>query len=143
MIPSLSRPELRELFTRFMFAVQANGPIRRLSGCGIVEAFAIHDPDWRVVMDTREPGTPDKAFALHIDDPNAPEPHVEVFIGGETLDKAFCGELHVRSALAAGLIRFEGDQPWAIRLIPVLMDVVPFYRSMRAKFAQERYGSPD
>jgi hypothetical protein len=140
--PSLSHAELRAVFEGFVRDLQSQGSLRRYSGVGVVEAFTIHDPAWRIVIDTRVPATPAKAFDLYVDDANAPEPHAEILIGGETLDKAFCGELHVRSAIGAGLIAVTGDQALVIRLIPVMMEVVPQYRAWRSEYVRKHRPAP-
>ncbi|HTA38484.1 MAG TPA: hypothetical protein VK760_05390, partial [Candidatus Acidoferrales bacterium] len=100
----------------------------------MVQGFTIHDPSWRFVLDAREPAREGRAFGYYIDDPEAPKTTTEVFAGGETLDKVFCGELHVRSAMTAGIIRFEGDMLFAIRLIPAVLEVAPLYRQFRTDF---------
>jgi hypothetical protein len=139
MNPPLSEPELREVFVGFLDEVRRRGPLRGFSGCGVVYGFTVRDPDWRCVLDAREPGTPESAFVMHVDDPSAPAVTVEAFLDGDTLDKTFCGELHVRSAVANGRVVFKGDQPWAFRLLPVLLNVVPIYRAHRAIFARQRH----
>jgi hypothetical protein len=140
MNPQLNAAELREVFMGFLDELQRRGPLRGFSGCGIVYGFAVRDPDWRCVLDAREPGTPNSAFVAYVDDPNAPAVTVEAFVDGTTLDKTFCGELHVRSAVSTGHVVFKGDQPWAFRLLPVLLNVVPIYRAHRAAFARQRHG---
>jgi hypothetical protein len=135
MQPRLTHPELRDVFEGFLREIQSRGHLRGFSGCGIVQGFTIHDPSWRFVLDAREPATPDKGFRISIDDPDAPKTHSEIYGSGEMLDGAFCGEIHVRSALSEKLIRMRGDQAWTIRLIPVLMSLVPQYRAWRTEYA--------
>jgi hypothetical protein len=141
MVPSLSQPELRAVFEAFIRQVAAGERVRYFSGSGMVQGFTIHDPAWRFVLDGREPAREGRAFGFYLDDPHAPETVTEVFVGGETLDKVFCGELHVRSALAAGIIRFEGNLPFAIRLIPAVLEVVPLYRQFRTEYVARVRGS--
>ena len=134
MVPSLSQPELRAVFEAFIREISAGERIRYFSGSGMVQGFTIHDPACRFVLDAREPARAGRAFGFHLDDPHAPKTTAEVFVGGETLDKVFCGELHVRSAMTAGIIRIEGDLLFAIRLIPAVLEVVPRYRQFRTDF---------
>jgi hypothetical protein len=134
--PRLTHPEKREVFEGFLREVQGRGHLRGFSGCGIVQGYTITDPHWRFVLDAREPATPGEGFKVYIDDPNAPQPHAEIFGSGDMLDGAFCGEIHVRTALSEKLIRVQGDQSWTIRLIPVLMSLVPHYRTWRKAYAE-------
>jgi hypothetical protein len=141
MVPSLSQHELRAVFEAFIREVGAGERVRYFSGSGMVQGFTIHDPAWRFVLDAREPARAGRAFGFHIDDPDAPDTVTEVFAGGETLDKVFCGELHVRSAMTAGIIRFEGDMLFAIRLIPAVLEVTPLYRQFRSEFVARMRGT--
>jgi hypothetical protein len=141
MTPSLSHDELRAVFEAFIKEVGEGERVRYFSGSGMVQGFTIHDPAWRFVLDAREPARAGRAFGYHVDDPNAPKTITEVFASGETLDKVFCGELHVRSALTAGIIRFTGDMLFAIRLIPAVLEVAPRYRQFRTDFARASRGN--
>jgi hypothetical protein len=141
MVPSLSQRELHAVFEAFMKEVSSGERVRYYSGTGMVQGFTIHDPAWRFVLDAREPARDGRAFGLYVDDPEAPETITEVYVGGETLDKVFCGELHVRSAMTAGLIRFEGDLRFAIRMIPAVLEVAPLYRQFRTEFVAQMRGT--
>jgi hypothetical protein len=42
--------------------------------------------------------------------------------------------------MTAGIIRFEGDMLFAIRLIPAVLEVVPQYRQFRTDFVAQSRG---
>jgi hypothetical protein len=139
MTPKLSGDELREVFRAFLERVTAGGPIYGFSGTGVVEGFTINDPEWRFIIDGRKSPEPGRSFAWYEDSPKAPQVHIECFTDGETLDTAFCGELHVPTAVAAGRVRFKGDVRKAIRLLPAMLLVIPLYREVRMQYVRDGF----
>ena len=130
-----SAQELRDIFGGFMQkmgAAEGGG----FSSSGVILAYTVTDPDARFVIDGSVKPTPGRAFAVHIDDPAAPEPHADIFMSADTLDKLYKGELQVMAAQAEGLVKAKGDPLVAMRLLPVMFRVVPLYRAYREKLGK-------
>lgn len=132
--------DLRDVFGGFVRAV-AEGDLKGFSGSGMVLAYTVSDPAARFVLDAREPGKPGAGFKVFVDDPNAPDPSVDIIVTGDVLDRMYGGELNVMAALGQGLIKSKGDQLSAVRLLPVMFRLVPMYKTYRNDYFAANRGA--
>jgi SCP-2 sterol transfer family len=129
--------ELIDVFGGFQRQVSQN-EVKGVTGSGVVMAYTVHDPAARFVLDSREGASPGRGYAVYIDDPNAPEATVDIFLSADVLDSMYRGELNVMEAAANGKMKSKGDRLAALRLLPVMFRFIPAYKEYRSSYFATR-----
>ena len=110
---------------------QGTGEQALLAGSGALMAYSLTDPDLRIVVDATVQPQPGRAFDVYIDDPKAPEPHVEFSMDADTFDKLYKGEAQPMVLMMTGKVKSKGDVTAAMRLLPAMTRVIPHYKKYR------------
>ena len=100
-------------------------------GSGIVLAYKLHDPDVRIVLDARAKPEHGKAFAIFVNDPNAPAPTTEFSLSADDFDRLYRGEIQPMAMLTSGQLKTAGDVALAMRLLPAFARSIPHYKQYR------------
>ena len=110
---------------------QGTGEQALLAGSGALMAYTLTDPDLRIVIDASVEPKPGQAFNVYIDDPKAPEPHVEFFLSADTYDQLYKGEAQPMALMMTGKVKAKGDVTEAMRLMPSMARAVQHYKKWR------------
>lgn len=101
------------------------------AGSGFVVGYSLHDPDVRLVLDASATPQPGKAYDVYVDDPNAPQPTVEISMSADDFDKLYKGELQAMALIMSGKAKAKGDVTAAMRLLPAMARAIPRYKKYR------------
>lgn len=101
------------------------------AGSGAIIAYTLKEPVIRIVLDASKPPQPGAAFRIYIDDPNAPEPQIELFMRADTFDKLFSGEMKAMELMASGHAKAKGDLTVSMRMLPAMARDIPHYKKYR------------
>lgn len=104
-----------------------------LAGSGALMAYTLTDPDLRIVVDASVEPKPGHAFDVYIDDPNAPEPHVEFFLSADTYDQLYLGEAQPMALMMTGKVKAKGNVSEAMRLMPSMARATQYYKKWRSE----------
>ena len=115
------------------FREEATSGGKFFAGSGVSTAYVLSDPALRIVLDATVTPQPGRQFAVHVDDPNAPEPTAEFFMDADTFDKLYRGEAQAMALLAMGKVKTKGNLAAAMKLLPALGAVVPHYKKYCAE----------
>jgi putative sterol carrier protein len=101
------------------------------AGSGFVVGYTLHDPAVRVVLDASRPAQPGNAYDVYVDDPNAPDPKVDISMSADDFDKLYKGEIAAMSLMMSGKAKAKGDVTAAMRLLPAMARAIPRYKKYR------------
>lgn len=123
--------EARQVIGGFFEQEAANASDNLFAGTGVIIAYTLHNPELRVVLDASKAPEPGKMFGVYLDDPNAPEPKVDIAMDADTFDGLFRGELHPMQVMMTGKAKAKGDVTIAMRLLPAMARAVQNYKKYR------------
>lgn len=101
------------------------------AGSGVIIAYTLRNPDARIILDASVKPAPGKAFDVYVDDPNAPEPQVDILMDADTFDELYRGQAQAMALMMTGKAKAKGDITIAMRLLPAMARVIPHYKTYR------------
>lgn len=125
-----STQEAREVLGGF-FRQEAAEDDRIFAGSGFIIGYRLHEPDVVVILDASQPPQPGKAYDVYVDDPNAPEPKIEIILSADDFDKLYKGEAQPMGLMMSGRAKAKGDVTAAMRLLPAMAHAIPRYKKFR------------
>jgi putative sterol carrier protein len=124
--------ELRRIFGGFLKLVAEDDKTKLFANSGAIIGYRLTDLHVMIVLDGTIVPQPGRHFDVYIDDPKAPKPNATFDMSSETLDDLFSGKVHALQTLALGKAKGHGNVALAMKLLPAMARIIPFYKSYRS-----------